>query len=169
MSITNSSTGSWISIRAEAARRPLRLTIAITFGGLPDGWSKSARAARAKTWIGIVGLVLVAPFSLAMAAALLRSAGFASVYDWLASSNVAILAVTVSLFVGIPIALITSAWRITRLGMRREAGQLEGLMAVELAPLHLLVVAAALVCGGLFVGHLAADAVGCLNGVRSAC
>ena len=60
-------------------------------------------------------------------------------------------------------------WRITRVGWRRREGSMDGLIALEVAPLHLLVVLAALIVGGAFVAHLAADSFACLNGVRSAC
>lgn len=145
------------------------MTASVFVGQLPEGWSKPARAYRARTWIGILGLVLLAPFVALIVAAMMRAAGLTFAYDWLAHNSVAILAVTVSLFLGIPIALVSSAWRITRLGVRRETGRLEGLMALELAPLHLLVVCLALLSGGLFLGHLAADAYGCMNGIKSAC
>jgi len=169
MARTTSPAAGWIAFQGHAERQPLRLTLSVTFGELPEGWSKSERAYRARTWVGLLGLLLIAPVVILFASALMRTAGITNAYDWLANSNAAILAATVSLFVGIPIALISSAWRITRLGMRRHAGRLEGLMAVEMAPLHLAVVGIALLCGGLFLGHLAADAYACMNGVRSAC
>lgn len=159
----------WMTFHGRAARRPLRLTVSVFVGRLPEGWSKPARAYRAKTWIGILGLLLIAPCVALIAAAIMRTTGVTIPYDWFAHNSIAIVAVTVSLFVGIPIALISSAWRITRLGMRRNAGRVEGLVALEIAPLHLLVVGLALLCGGLFLGHLAADAYGCMTGIRSAC
>ncbi|HEX9363362.1 MAG TPA: hypothetical protein VGA47_06235 [Candidatus Dormibacteraeota bacterium] len=66
-------------------------------------------------------------------------------------------------------AIAMNVWRITRVGWRRHAGALEGLVALEVAPLHLLVVLVAVLVGGLFVAHLAADSYACLNGVKSAC
>lgn len=161
--------GSWVSFRAHAERRPLTVTLTLSLGALPEGWTKSARAYRARNWVGLLGLLLIAPFAGLIGAALLRTAGVASPYDWLAGSNAAILAVMASLLIGIPVAVATSAWRITRVGMRKGSGRLEGLVAVELAPLHLIVVAVAVLCAGLFVGHLVADAIGCVNGVRTAC
>lgn len=159
----------WMTFHGHAERRPLRMTASVSVGRLPEGWSKPARAYRARTWIGIVGLLLLAPFIALVAAGMIRAVGVTVAYDWIAHNSVAILAVTVSLFLGIPIALVSSACRITRLGVRREAGRLEGLMALELAPLHLIVVGLALLSGGFFLGHLAADAYGCMNGITSAC
>jgi hypothetical protein len=159
--------GQWISVRAHAERTPPRLTITFTLGELPDGWARSRGHAR--TWAGLFGLVCIAPFLLLLAATLLRGVGVGQPYGWISSSEIAILAATLSLFIGIPVAIAVNLWRIGRIGMRRRDGALEGLVALELAPLHLFVVATALAVGGLFVGHLAADSYACLNGVRSAC
>jgi hypothetical protein len=159
--------GGWISVRARAERTPPRLAVTLTFGQLPDGWHPPH--GRAQTWIGIVGLVCIAPFIALLIASLLRIAGIAAPYAWISDSSVAILAGTMSLFVGIPVAIVINLWRIARVGVHRASGALDGLVALEFAPLHLLVVMAALVVGGLFVGHLAADAYACWNGVRSAC
>lgn len=159
--------GEWISIRARAERTPPRLTLTITFGELPDGWPTGRRHAR--TWAGLAGLVLIAPFVVALAAGVLRTAGYAQPYEWLAGEPIAILAVTLSLFIGIPVAIAMNLWRVTRVGLRRESTALDGLLAVEFAPLHLIVLVAAVAVGALFVGHLAADSYACLNGVRSAC
>ena len=87
----------------------------------------------------------------------------------LASSPTAIIAAAISLFIGIPVAIAMNLWRITRVGLRRDARSLEGLLALEFAPLHLVVVLAALLIGGAFVAHLAIDSYACLTGVRSAC
>jgi hypothetical protein len=159
--------GEWISIRAHAERKPPRLTVTLTFGALPEGWTPPR--GRARTWAGILGLACIAPFFVLLAATLLRGIGFTEPYAWLSSSPAAILAATVSLFIGIPVAIAVNLWRIGRVGLRRRDGELEGLVAVEFAPLHLVVVLTALFIGGLFVGHLAADSYACLNGVRSAC
>lgn len=159
--------GDWISVRAHAQRTPPRLTITFEFGALPDGWVRPRERARA--WAALLGLVCIAPFIALLAATLLRGAGISAPYDSLSASSIAILAATVSLFVGIPVAIAINLWRIGRAGMRRTQGALEGLVALEFAPLHLIVVFTALVVGGLFVGHLAADSYACLNGVHSAC
>ena len=159
--------GEWISVRAYAERTPPRLTLTITLGELPDGWARPRAGAR--TWLGIAGLVCIAPFVVLLTATLLRALGVGAPYDWLANSTIAILAATVSLFIGIPVAIAVNLWRIGRLGLHRRAGSFEGLVALEFAPLHLLVVLAAVAIGGLFVGHLAVDSYACLNGVRSAC
>lgn len=161
--------GDWISIRAHAARQPLSLTLSITLGHLPSGWAKSRQSSVARYWIGIAGAVLVAPFALLVGAALLRAIGLDAPYEWISGAPVAILAASVSLFIGLPVAFAINIWPITRLGLSRRAGELEGVMAVEVAPLQLAVVLVALVAGGLFVAHLAADSYACLNGVRSAC
>ena len=159
--------GEWMSIRVRAERVPPRLTLTLTFGELPAGWARGARSAH--TWAAVAGLVLIAPFTVAVVAGALHGAGYAQPYDWLAREPVAILAATISLFIGIPVAIAMNLWRVTRLGLRREPGGLDGLLAVEFAPLHLVVLAAAVAIGALFVGHLAADSYACLNGVRSAC
>ena len=159
--------GEWISIAAHIERAPFRFTLTFAFGDLPEGWHESRR--RASTWSGIVGLVLLAPFIALAAAALLRTVGIAQPYEWLAGSPAAIIAATISLFVGIPVAIAMNLWRIARLGLKHERGALDGLLALEFAPLHLVVVLAALAIGGAFVAHLAADSYACLNGVRSAC
>jgi hypothetical protein len=160
---------SWVSARARAERKPWRVTLIVTTGDLPPGWSRPARSTAARAWAVVFGLVLIAPFVLLATAGALRWAGVGLAYDWIASSPPAILAATVSLFIGIPIAFVINAWPITRLGLRRGAGELEGLVALEVAPLHLAVVLLALVAGGAFVAHLGADSYACLNGVHSAC
>ena len=159
--------GDWISLSANLERKPPRLTLTITLGALPDGWTRRGRHAR--TWSAVTGLVLIAPFIALVGAGLLRSLGYGAAYGWIAGSSIAILAATVSLFIGIPVAVAMNLWRITHLGMRRETGGIEGLVALELAPLHLAVVGLAVVIGAMFVGHLAADSYACVNGVRSAC
>jgi hypothetical protein len=159
--------GDWISVHAHADRVPPRLTVVITLGELPEGWQRPRGHAR--TWIGLLGVVCIAPFIALSAAAILRSAGFTAPYDWISGSPASILAATISLFIGIPVAIVINLWRITCVGLRRGSGALDGLVALEFAPLHLIVVLAALLVGGLFAGHLAADSYACLNGVRSAC
>lgn len=159
--------GDWISVRAHAGRNPARFTLSFTFGALPDGWSSSRSHAR--TWAGLLGLLCIAPFAVLLAATVLRAAGIGGPYAWISSSEVAIVAATISLFVGIPVAIAVNVWRIGRIGLKKNDGALEGLVALEFAPLHLFVVATALAIGGLFVGHLAADSYACLNGVHSAC
>ena len=159
----------WISAQAHTDRKPFRLTLTVTMGELPDGWSKERRSQAVRTAIGVLGVILVAPFALLVAAAALRTVGLSQPFDWIGSSPVAIMAGTISLVVGLPIAFVLNVWPITRAGLHRHAGELEGLPALELAPLHLAVVVVAVVFGGLFVGHLAADAYACLNGVHSAC
>jgi hypothetical protein len=158
---------SWISFTAHGERRPLRLTLTVTLGELPEGWPRVANQAR--LWSGLVGLVLIAPFVVLLAASLLHNAGVSAPYDWISGSSYAILAGTISLFIGIPVAIAMNLWRITRLGWRRGTGSLDGLVALEVAPLHLSVVLIALLVGGAFVAHLAADSYACLHGVRSAC
>ena len=158
---------SWISFTAHGERRPLRLTLTVTLGELPEGWPRVAE--RARLWSGLVGLVLIAPFVVLLAASVLHNAGVSAPYEWISGSTYAILAGTISLFFGIPVAIAMNVWRITRLGWRRGADSLDGLVALEVAPLHLAVVVVALLVGGLFVAHLAADSYACLNGVKSAC
>ncbi|TMF73637.1 MAG: hypothetical protein E6I12_15590 [Chloroflexi bacterium] len=159
--------GEWISITAHAERTPPRLTLTMTLGELPEGWPRSGLHAR--TWTGIIGLVLITPFIALLLGTVLRGAGHGEVYGWISASPAAIIAATVSLFIGIPVAIAMNLWRITRVGLRRHANALDGLFALEFAPLHLVVVLAALAIGGAFVGHLAADSYACLHGVRSAC
>ena len=68
--------GEWISIRAHAERAPLRFTLTLTLGELPEGWTRARGHAR--TWAGIVGLICITPFVLLLAATLLRMVlGFA--------------------------------------------------------------------------------------------
>lgn len=160
---------SWISARAYAERKPLRLGLDLKFGELPDGWTKSRRSRAILTLTGLFGLILVAPFALLFAAAALRFIGLGQPFDWIASSPIAITAATVSLVIGLPVAFVVNVWPITRLGLRHETGEFEGLLALEFAPLHMFVVLVALIAGGLFVGHLAADANACMHGVHSAC
>ena len=159
--------GDWISIHAEAGRNPMRFKLSVAFGDLPEGWASARHGAR--LWTGIVGLLCIAPFIAFIVATALRGVGLSQTYDWLSTSSPAILAVTISLFVGIPVAIAINMWRITRVGLRRAAGALDGLVAIEYAPLHLVVVFAALVFGALFVGHLAADSFACVSGVKTAC
>ncbi len=159
--------GDWISVQARAERTPPRFTLTLALGELPEGWPRASH--RARTWSGLVGLVLIAPFIALLTASVLHNAGVSAPYTWLSSSPPAILAGTISLFIGIPVAIAMNLWRITRVGWRRRAGSMDGLVALEVAPLHLLVVLAALIVGGAFVAHLAADSYACLNGVTSAC
>jgi len=146
---------------------PLRFAFTVAFGELPEGWDESSR--RASTWAGIAGLLLLTPFIALAATGLLKSVGIGQPYEWLAGSPAAIIAATISLFIGIPVAITMNLWRIARVGLRREVGALDGLLALEFAPLHLVVVLAALAIGGAFVAHLAADSYACMHGVRSAC
>lgn len=159
--------GAWMSVRAQAESTPPRLTVTFAFGELPEGWARPERHAR--LWAGLFGLVCIAPFVALLATTLLRGLGVNEPYDWLSASPFAILAATISLFIGIPVAIAVNLWRIGRIGLKRSDGRLEGLVALEFAPLHLFVLATALIVGGLFVGHLAADSYACLNGVKSAC
>jgi len=160
-------TGEWISIRAHLEGAPLRFTLTIMLGELPEGWARPANQAR--TWAGIAGLAVISPFLVLLVAAALRGLGAHAPYAWIAGAPAAIIVASISLFIGIPVAIAMNLWRITQLGLRRQARALEGLVALELAPLHLVVVAAALLMGGLFVAHLAADSYACWSGVRSAC
>ena len=161
--------GDWFSIYGYAERVPPRVSVTITFGDLPEGWAKPQKPRVARTWIGFLGLVVIAPFLLLVGAYLLRAAGVHGPYDSIAGSPPAILAATLSLFIGLPIAFVLNVVPITRLAFRRHAGWLEVLLALEFAPLHLVVVLTALIVGVLFVGHLAADSYACWKGVRSAC
>lgn len=167
MSWVREHVGEWISVRAQAERTPPRLTVSFTLGELPEGWSPPK--ARARTWVGLLGLVCIAPFVALLLATLLRAVGLDAPYAWLAGSPTAIIAATISLFVGIPVAIAVTLWRIARVGLQRRTGAVEGLLAFELAPLHLIVLVTAILVGALFVGHLAVDSYACLNGVRSAC
>lgn len=161
--------GDWISVRARAERDPLSLTVNITLGELPAGWDRSKPSAATKYGVGIAGLVLGAPFVALIVAALLHAIGLDAPYSWVSTSPVAILAASVSLFVGLPVAFAINIWPITRLGISRRAGELEGVLALEVAPLQLAVLFVALFIGGLFAAHLVADSYACLNGVRPAC
>jgi hypothetical protein len=157
----------WISIYGYAERVPPRVSFTITFGDLPEGWTKRPKAAR--VWIGLLGVLLIAPFVLLLTAYLLRAVGVPGPYDLIAASPPAILVSTLSLFVGFPVAFVLNVVPITRLDLRRHAGSREFLVAVEAAALQLAVVLAVLIIGGLFVGHLAADSYACWKGIRSAC
>src|SRR2546428_6066453 len=112
--------GEWISIHARAERVPPRFTVSITLGDLPEGWPRGGKHAR--TWSGLVGLVLIAPFVILLTASVLHNLGLSAPYSWLSGSTFAILAGTVSLFIGIPVAIAMNLWRITRLGWRRHGG-----------------------------------------------
>lgn len=161
--------GDWLSIYGYAERIPPRVSFIITLGDLPEGWTKRQRPSMARTWIGLAGLVLIAPFISLVGAYLLRAVGAHGPYDSIAGSAPAILAATLSLFIGFPIAFVLNVVPISRLAFRRHGGWLEVLAGVELAPLHLVVVLTTLIVGGLFVGHLGADSYACWKGVRSAC
>src|SRR5439155_776837 len=89
----------------------------------------------ARTWSGLVGLVLIAPFVILLTASVLHNLGLSAPYSWLSGSTFAILAGTVSLFIGIPVAIAMNLWRITRLGWRRHGGSLDGLMQQLATPL----------------------------------
>ena len=159
--------GDWISLRVHTDRKPPRLMVTITFGELPEGWARPR--SHAHTSAGLLGLVCISPFVALIATTLLKGAGFEAPYAWLSNSSIAILAATISLFIGIPIAIAVNLWRIGRAGVQWRDGGVEGLVALEFAPLHLLVVLVGLVIGVAFVAHLAVDSYACLNGVRTAC
>ena len=159
--------GRWMWVRASTERSPFRVTVTFTVGDLPDGWKRTSHAA--STWVGVVGAVCIAPILALIAAGLLRAVGVAALYEVIAGSSVAILAATLSLFIGIPIAIAVNLWRIVRIGVQRHSRGLDGVVALELAPLHLFVVVAAALVGALFIGHLAVDSFACVRGVRSAC
>ena len=162
--------GEWMSVHAHGEREPLRLTISIALGELPYGWAKTRGPGPAHLWRGIAGLVLIAPFVLLMVAtAISQLTGFSGPYQLIATSPVAILAATVSLLIGLPVAFALNVWPITRLGLRRQGGWFEGLFALEVAPLQLVVVFLSLLVGIFFVGHLAVDSYACVRGVHSAC
>jgi hypothetical protein len=162
--------GEWISVNAHAQRAPLRVTVSVAFGELPQGWATAGRSKPARPWLGIAGLVLIAPFVVLIGAAVARQfTGLVGPYELIATSPVAITVATVSLFLGLPVAFALNVWPVTRLGLRRYTGRLEGLLALEIAPLQLAVVVIAVILAALFIGHLAADSYACLNGVRSAC
>lgn len=162
--------GEWISIHAHGEREPLRLTVSIALGELPYGWTKTRSQASAHPWRGIAGLVLIAPFVLLLAATVISQlTGFSGPYELFATSPVAILAATLSLFIGLPVAFVLNLWPITRFGLRRQGGWFEGLLALEVAPLQLVVVFVSLLVGTIFVGHLAIDSYACVRGVHSAC
>jgi hypothetical protein len=170
MSLVRRHIGDWITVQAAAQRHPLGVTLSVTLGELPQGWGDPARARSRPLWRGIAGVVLIAPFVLLIAATLAgQLVGATQPYEWFAGSPIAILAAAMSLFVGLPVAFALNAWTITRLGVRRHRGRLEGLIALEVAPLQRAVVVVALAMAVLFVGHLAADSYACMNGVRSAC
>jgi hypothetical protein len=160
--------GDWFTVHARAERTPPRLTITFALGELPQSWARSKPNA-ARTWPAVFGFLLILPFAALLVANALSRFGVQAPFHWIGSSTVAIVAASLSLFVGIPVAFVINLWRIVRLGVRRRQGELDGMLALEFAPLQLAVVVAAVVIGGLFVGHLAADSYACLNGVRSAC
>ena len=161
--------GDWLTVHAHAERRPPRLTVTFTLGELPRSWAARSRQGAARTWTALVGIALLLPFAALVAANALHSVGVIAPMQWIGSSSIAIVAAAISLFVGIPVAFVTNLWRIVRIGLRRGHGELETLLALEIAPLHLAVSAVALLIGAMFVGHLAADSYACLNGVKSAC
>src|ERR671937_270292 len=95
--------GDWISIRVQSGRTPPRVTITITFGELPDGWAR--KRSHARTWAALFGLICIAPFVALIGAALLKSLGVDAPYTWISSSPTAIIAATMSIFFGIPVAI----------------------------------------------------------------
>src|SRR5438045_9604617 len=109
--------GEWISITAHAERTPPRLTLTMTLGELPEGWPRSGLHAR--TWTGIIGLVLITPFIALLLGTVLRGAGHGEVYGWLSASPAAISAATVCLFIGIPVAIGMNAVRTPGIGFAR--------------------------------------------------
>src|SRR2546429_1902482 len=133
--------GEGIPIRARAGRVPPRFTVSVTLGDLPEGWPQGGKHAR--TWSGLVGLVLIAPFAILLIASVLHNLGLSAPYSWLSGSTFAILAGTVSLFIGIPVAIAMNLWRITRLGWRRHGGSLDRFIALEVPPLHPAVIVGA--------------------------
>src|SRR3989442_3441321 len=124
--------GDWISIAAHLERAPLRFAFTIAFGELPEGWDESSR--RASTWAGIVGLLLLTPFIVLAATGLLRSVGIGQPYEWLAGVPGPVIAATISLFIGIPVAITMNLWRIARVGVKREAGGRHGFLAPAVSP-----------------------------------
>src|SRR2546429_6953893 len=134
--------GEWISVAATPERAPVRFMLPFAFGEMPEGWNESRRGA--STWAGIVGVVLLTPFIILVAAGLLKSVGIGQPYEWLATSPAAIIAATISLFIGIPVAIVMNLWRIARVGPGRGAGGLDGLLWPEIPPPSLVAVLAPL-------------------------
>src|SRR5207247_8557710 len=106
--------GDWISVRAHAERTPPRFTLTLTLGELPAGWSRPQ--GRAHTWVGSLRLVCIAPFVLLLGATLLRAVGLGAPYAWRTRSSIAMLAATISLFIGIPVPLAVHPCRTGRRG-----------------------------------------------------
>src|SRR5437879_13149102 len=95
--------GEWISIHARAERVPPRFTVSITLGDLPEGWPRGGKHAR--TWSGLVGLVLIAPFVILLNARVMHNLGLRAPYSWLSGSTLAIIVVTVCIIFGLSLDL----------------------------------------------------------------
>src|SRR2546430_14985993 len=111
--------GEWLSVAAHLERAPVRFTLTFAFGEMPEGWNQSRRGA--STWAGIVGVVLLTPFITLLAAGRLKSVGIGQPYEWLAPSPASILAASLCLLIGIPVAVRMNPPRVAR-GRVKRAG-----------------------------------------------
>jgi hypothetical protein len=129
---------------------------------------EDADVSRIRLGIALLGLLLTLPAALGLAAGFLKQFfGIASFYDSVTSWNHTMM--WSSLFIGAPLALILGVLAVTRVGFTRAQDRIKTFLSVQANPLLLLSIAVALVVVALFWGHLLADELACLRGVRSAC
>ena len=74
-----------------------------------------------------------------------------------------------SAFAGPLLVLVLNLARMARLRVDRGGGGVSAELVVSFTPLQASLVAIAALLAAVFYGHLAADAVACSNGLRSAC
>jgi hypothetical protein len=140
-------------------------------GRLRVGRSAAATAGM-PSWLAVgVPLALLAPLALAIAAAAAQGLGVAGPQHLLSAADAGGLGaafVRAAVWLGPAAAVAVSALAILRVRVSRDDA-LAAEVTVRLGVIRILVFAAAVVLAAVFYGHIAADALGCANGLRSAC
>ncbi len=118
----------------------------------------------------LVSALLVAPALVTLVAGILRAQlGLPSLFDIISQNPALSLIVTVSLFLGAPIAVILNVVPIMRWSLSRADGKIATKLVLKPTLLHLVIGGIALLVVAMFFGHLLADEFACMRGITSAC
>jgi hypothetical protein len=118
----------------------------------------------------VVSAVLVAPAAFGLIAGVLRAqAGVAAPFDLISGTPALSAIIAASLFVGAPLAVLMNLLPILRFSLQRQDGKLSTTVALKPNLLQLAVLVVAVGVAGVFFGHLVADELACLRGIKSAC
>ncbi len=155
-------------LELEAHLRPLSLAGQFRIGTSEANIAQQQK--RLQSVVMILGALLVLPGALALLFGLLKYPfGFAYLYDVAFASSTFILLATASLFLGTPLALLLNFLVILHLSFARQPAGLSTSVTLEPTLWHLLVLGVAFLVAAAFFGHLVADGLACLGGVKSAC